>query len=45
MDGMTSPEIGSFTGTVIFLGDGTDAGLVQITADGAWTITPKACNG
>jgi hypothetical protein len=46
MDGLSSPdlavnEIGSYEGTVLFPGDGTNAGLVQITADGAWSVTPK----
>jgi hypothetical protein len=45
-DGMTVPdlainEIGSYTGTVMFPGNGSNAGLVQVTADGAWTLTPK----
>lgn len=35
-------EIGPYEGTVLFPVNGTDAGLVQITADGAWTMTPRA---
>jgi hypothetical protein len=46
-DGLTSPdlavnEIGQYDGTVLFPATGSQAGLVQITADGAWTMTPKS---
>lgn len=34
-------EIGKYSGTVLFPASGSDAALVQITANGAWTITPK----
>jgi hypothetical protein len=47
MDGLNPPdlsinEIGSYSGTVMFPGDGSNAGLVQVTADGAWSLTPKS---
>lgn len=34
-------EIGAYEGTVLFRVNGTDAGLVQVTADGDWTMTPQ----
>lgn len=34
-------EIGKYSGTVMFPASGQDAALVQITANGAWSITPK----
>lgn len=34
-------EIGRFDGTVLFPVRGSEAALVQITADGDWTMTPK----
>ncbi|MFC5996973.1 hypothetical protein ACFQE5_22435 [Pseudonocardia hispaniensis] len=34
-------EIGRFDGTVMFPVRGSEAALVQITADGGWTMTPR----
>jgi hypothetical protein len=34
-------EIGAYEGTVLFRVDGSEPALVQVTADGAWTMTPQ----
>lgn len=34
-------EIGAYEGTVLFRVDGSEPALVQVTADGAWTMTPR----
>ena len=45
-DSLRSPdgvinEIGSYDGTVFFKVDGSEAALVEVTADGAWSMTPQ----
>jgi hypothetical protein len=34
-------EIGSYDGTVFFKVDGSEAALVEVAADGAWSMTPQ----
>ena len=34
-------EIGSYDGTVFFKVTGSEAALVEVTADGAWSLTPQ----
>jgi hypothetical protein len=45
-DSLRSPEgvineIGPYDGTVFFKVDGSEAALVEVTADGAWSMTPQ----